>query len=315
MTPRSVVSVGEVMIELVHEDEHLLRLGVAGDTYNTAVHLARAAPSSVAVSYLTALGDDPYSDTARATAAQEGVEILGPRVEGRSIGLYLVRTDDDGERSFTYHRSGSAATTMFDGGWQPVHDEHVTGAHLVHLSAISLQILGPDQRRRLRELLVRARAGGTQVSFDSNLRLSGWHDVDEARGEIEQMRSLCDIALPSLADEQLLTPGCTAADVGETYLAAGAGEVVVKDGAAATHVFHQDRRCSIEPPVVPVVDTTGAGDSFDGAYLAARLDGTDPVDAAREAQSSAAIVIGHRGAIGPRPSPTPATEAPTRRPL
>src|SRR5471032_1736326 len=92
------VCVGEVMIELLRGGDGRFAIACGGDTFNTAIYLARA---GAAVAFATALGDDPYSDSMRALLAAEGVSseaIL--RVNGRLPGLYLVDTDPAGKQHF-----------------------------------------------------------------------------------------------------------------------------------------------------------------------------------------------------------------------
>ncbi|GAB2966797.1 PfkB family carbohydrate kinase [Amycolatopsis acidiphila] len=112
MTTR-VLAVGECMIELTHTGARTLSLGYAGDTFNTAVYLARLTPpEAVEVDYLTRLGDDDYSAGILAAMRGEGLGTrLVDRVPGAQPGLYLVRTDEHGERSFTYYRSESPRTS------------------------------------------------------------------------------------------------------------------------------------------------------------------------------------------------------------
>src|SRR5215467_12209996 len=109
---RRIVCVGEVMVELAHGADGRYGLAYGGDTFNTAVYLARA---GVPVAYATALGDDPYSDGAAALAAAEGVSCdLVQRVPGRTMGLYLIETDPSGERRFTYWRDRAPARELFE---------------------------------------------------------------------------------------------------------------------------------------------------------------------------------------------------------
>ena len=170
-----VLAIGECMIELTHREVDLLALGCAGDTFNTATYLARlTGPEDVAVDYLTLLGDDHYSDLILDAMRAEGIgtDRVG-RVTGEQPGLYLVRTDAAGERSFTYYRSRSAARGLFGDGAEP----DFTGYDVVFLSAISLQILGDPARKRLGAALARFRDGGGRVAFDGNYRPAGWPDA------------------------------------------------------------------------------------------------------------------------------------------
>ena len=91
-----------------------LRRGFGGDTLNTAVYLARL---GVAVDYVTALGDDGWSDEMVAAWAGEGIGTgLVQRVPGRLPGLYIIQTDAAGERRFLHWRESAAARLLFEVG-------------------------------------------------------------------------------------------------------------------------------------------------------------------------------------------------------
>ena len=106
--PRTrVVAIGEVMVELARGGDNRFGMGCGGDTFNTAIYLARA---GIDVGYATALGDDPYSDAIVSLASAEGIKTdLMLRVPGREPGLYIIETDNKGERRFTYWRDQAPA--------------------------------------------------------------------------------------------------------------------------------------------------------------------------------------------------------------
>lgn len=296
------LAIGECMLELTHRTEHDLRLSVAGDTYNTAVYLARSTMlQEVGVDYLTLLGDDHYSDLVLETMRGEGVgtHLVG-RVAGAQPGLYLVRTDDEGERSFTYYRSRSPARGLFGAG----HDlaDGLGGHDVLYLSAVTLQLLTDKARRRLWELLARAREQGARVVFDSNYRPAGWPDREAAREAVSTAYGLTDTALSTFDDERALFGDDSPEAAARRLRGQGPREVVVKDGARGCVVLVEEEIGS-EPVHVPaevvdeVVDTTAAGDSFNAGYLAARLRGEGPVESARRAHALAARVVARPGAV------------------
>ncbi|MDQ1703084.1 MAG: 2-dehydro-3-deoxygluconokinase [Frankiaceae bacterium] len=285
------------MIELTHHDGDMLRFGFAGDTYNTAVYLARNAPhDSVSIDYVTVIGDDWYSDRMLDAMQSEGIgDVAITRLPGRSPGLYLVRTSEHGERSFTYYRDTSPARTLFD-----TADADLSSYDMVYLSAITLQILTPEARERLWAALATVRANGGRVAFDTNYRPAGWSSVQDARSAIERTLTITDIALPTLNDEQLLYDDLDADACLDRIAASGVPEIVVKDGPNGCVVHDPSTRELVAGVVAEsVVDTTAAGDSFNGAYLAARLAGATPVAAAAAGHAMAVVVIGHPGAIVP----------------
>jgi 2-dehydro-3-deoxygluconokinase len=297
-----IASIGECMIELRHRSASALDLAHGGDTLNTAVYLARLTKErDVRVDYVTALGDDAYSDGMLAMWRHEdiGTELVA-RLPGRLPGLHTIRTDARGERSFTYWRSASAARDMLRGPRAEQVAAALAGYDLLYLSGITLSILDPPQRAALVAIADRVRDHGGRVAFDSNYRPVGWPSAEAARAAFEEMLARVDIALPTLDDEQALlgvkdAPGCA-----ERLRPRGVAEVAIKLGKAGCFLSSAKFTGEIAAePVDKVVDSTAAGDSFNAGYLAARLLGAEPREAARLGNRLAARVVGHPGAIIP----------------
>jgi 2-dehydro-3-deoxygluconokinase len=297
-----IAAIGESMIELTHRDETTLALGFAGDTFNTATYLARLGGEDLQVDFLTRVGTDSYSEQMVARMASEGIGTsLIERVEGATPGLYLVRTDGTGERSFTYHRSSSPARELFGPAQSTELDEALTYYDVLYLSAITLQILSRDARARLWKVLDALRKRGGLVVFDTNYRPAGWSSRSGAASAIEAALRRTDLALPTFDDERRLFGDSDPAACAHRITALGVAEVVVKNGANGCFVYAEGRG-QIVPvePVNDVADTTGAGDSFNAGYLAARLLGESPFSAASSGHRLAAEVIRWPGAITPQ---------------
>jgi len=297
---RRVVAIGEVMVELTRGTDGRYSLAYGGDTFNTAVYLARA---GVPVVYATALGDDRYSDGAVALAAAEGVAgDLIIRMPGRMPGLYLVETDAKGERQFHYWRENSPARELFElPEWGRIA-ESLLAAGLVYFSGITLSLYTNVGLGRFLAVLEMARDKGVKVAFDGNYRPRGWKgDIARTRTVFVEALKRVDIVLPTFDDEAMLwgdpSPEATVARL----QAFGIGEIVVKNGSNGALIAVKDSRELVPvPEVVAPVDTTAAGDSFNAGYLAARLAGELPPAAAAQAHRLAAEKIRHRGAIMPR---------------
>ncbi len=293
----SVCCIGEVMIELVNGKDGDIALGVAGDTYNTAVYMKRLLQDKTKISYCTALGTDPYS--ARITEALEHYKLDTSCIEIRDNkipGLYAVDTDDHGERSFTYWRSDAAARTLFQAPNQISFDT-LAQFDLIYLSGITMAILSPQVRKALIKFIEGFRANGGTFAYDSNYRHRLWEDQATAQEVNAQMWALSDIALPSIDDEMDLfgDPDEQAAvtrlhGFGVSYGALKRGAEGPFDLAGTSVAKNLNR-------VEKVIDSTAAGDSFNAGYLTAYVQGQSTQVQMETGHNLAAKVITHRGAI------------------
>jgi len=299
-SPR-VIAIGEVMIELARGADGRFGIACGGDTFNTAVYLARA---KVDVAYATALGDDQYSDGILALIAAEGVgSDLILRVPGRLPGLYLVDTDDKRERRFHYWREASPARDLFDlPDWLRVAEGLLT-SQLIYFSGITLSLYSNTALGRLLTAIEMAREKGAKIAFDGNFRPQGWRgDLARTRAVFMEALKRVDIALPAFDDEAVLWGDRSPEATVDRLQALDVAEIVVKNGPNNALVATRNMREHVPvPEVVQPVDTTAAGDGFNAGYLAARLAEEGPLAAAIAAHKLAAQVICHRGAIMPRP--------------
>src|SRR5258708_11056599 len=188
MTALRVACIGECMIELNQRDRETLALAFGGDTLNTAVYLARLNPRErLAVDYVTALGDDPYSDAMIAMWRDEGIGTGSvARLPGKLPGLYLIRIDDKGERRFFYYRSAAAARELFADAWTTPLLATLADYDLVYFSAITLSILGEGARERFFAALAAAPAQASRTPFHTNYPPSGWPEPATARALIRR---------------------------------------------------------------------------------------------------------------------------------
>lgn len=297
-SPRTLC-VGEAMVEFAPIGRDQYQRGLAGDTFNTAWHMAQVLGARAKVGFVTKVGQDRLSDNFVTELRADGLDdcVIG-RDPARGMGLYLIELVGV-ERSFHYWRDSSAARGLAaDGAFL---QRAFTGAGLIHLSGITLAILPDADRARLFSALETARDSGSRISFDPNIRPRLWPSRQHARDAVAQALTMTDIALPSFDDEAMLwgdeNPQATLA----RFAQAGITEAVVKNGGgvvwslAGGVMLAQDT-----PAVADIRDTTGAGDSFNAGYLSARLLGHTPEHAITIGQGFAAEVIRHPGARLPK---------------
>lgn len=298
MSVGRAVAIGECMVELSRGADGRFGQSFGGDTFNTAVYLARA---GVPTLYATALGDDPYSAGILRLATAEGIDVNLVSIRpGRMPGLYLIETSSAGERTFHYWRDRAPARDLPDSDDWPKAAAAMTEARLVYLSGITLSLYSPDGLDRLAEALRTARRRGAIIAMDGNFRPRGWGgDAARARSTMERFWRLASVALPTSDDEAALWGDHDPGETVQRLARFDVGEIALKRGAEGAVIWTRDGGSGNVPVPVPVtpVDTTAAGDSFNAAYLAARLAGRAPAEAAHAGHRLAGIVIAHRGAI------------------
>lgn len=292
------LSIGEAMIEMSAAGDNW-RMGYAGDTMNTAWYARALLDASWSISYFTALGTDRYSQGMRHFIADAGIDTGSiATVPERRPGLYFIH-QENGDRQFTYWRDMSAAKLL-------ARDESALQAALdsadeIYFSGITLAILDLPDREHFLAAIDRRRRQGARISFDPNIRPRLWSGDDEIRDWLTQAGRVCDMVLPTFGDEQALFGDEDVHATAERYAHLGVREVVVKNGHEPTWIHAEGKTAEVPAVrVETVVDATGAGDSFNGAYLAARFNGAEGSEAARLAHRVAAICIGHHGALAPR---------------
>lgn len=292
-----VACIGECMIELKQAQGGLFSRGYGGDTLNTSVYLARL---GVEVDYITALGDDSLSEEMIAGWAAEGVGTSRvARLKGKLPGLYMIQTDDLGDRRFFHWRESAAARSLMDLPETSNMLDSLATYDVVYLSAITLSIYGAQGRAKLIDALHRARKQGARIAFDTNFRARGWPDPDVARAVFDEGFAASDIVLAATEDLLPLYPDESDAQLLERIRS---DEAVLKLLSPASIVRFDgvSKEVRAEPVTQPVVDTTAAGDSFAAAYIAARLAGWAPVEAAQAGHRLGGVVVGYPGAIIPR---------------
>ena len=301
---KNIAVIGECMVEIQTRQSGCVR-GFGGDTMNTAIYLVRMGLPThdddilVSASYFSAFGQDAKSTDIIEKCSAEGVDMSQViRLTDKCVGLYLIETDDTGERQFSYWRDNSAARFWLERTNENTLFHTLCHYSMIYLSGITLGIQSEKNLEKLFSVLTRLRTEGRTICFDSNYRPSLWTSPEITRVVYDRMYALTDIALLTFDDEALLYGDASAERTIERVQAFGVNEIVVKCGADACLVQEGKDAFTISPQVVDeVVDTTAAGDSFNAGYLTARLKGYSTADAARAGHCLAGTVITQHGAI------------------
>jgi 2-dehydro-3-deoxygluconokinase len=298
--PKRAICVGEATVELARGADGRFSLASSGDTFNTAIYLARA---GIATAFASALGDDPYSQAIVSLAEAENVGTdLILRAAGRLPALTLVDAGAQGQRRTHTWRDAAPARELFElPNWSRVA-EGLLGAKLIYFSGVTLSLYSNIGLGRFLAAVELARGNGARIAFDGNFRPRDWKgDLTRTRTVFAEALKRVDLALPAYDDEAVLWGDPSPEATIERLQAFGVTEIVVKNGPNSALIAAAGKREAVPvPEVVVPVDATAAGDGFNAGYLAARLAGRGALEAAETAHRLAAQVIRHRGAIMPR---------------
>jgi 2-dehydro-3-deoxygluconokinase len=291
---QNVACIGECMVELRQGKDGKYTRGFGGDTLNAAIYLSRL---GIETSYITGLGDDPFSDEMIAAWEKESVKTdLVQRAIGRMPGLYMIETDKSGERHFSYWRDAAPARDVFARDDQRLQ-ESLLQFDWLYFSGVSLSLYGAAGRERMFDYLQRANDAGAWIVFDTNFRQRGWPDRREADAAFRRALEMADILFASHDDMDGVF-GKAGTAMFEN--APGVEKVLKLADASARLMWHGKDEIVAPLPVKQVVDTTAAGDSFAAAYLAARIKKKSPLMAAGDGHQLANKVIQFPGAIIPK---------------
>ncbi|NIX76222.1 sugar kinase [Microvirga terricola] len=291
-----LLTFGEPLMEFAEverQGERLYLPGFGGDVSNTAVAAAR---QGARVAIFTAVGGDSFGQDFLKLWDREDIDRSSVivRKDGRT-GAYFISYGEEGH-VFSYARAGSAAS-LVTVGELPL--AQIAASRVLHVSGIS-QAISESCADAVFGAIRHAKASDTVVSYDTNLRLRLW-PLDRARAIIHGAVALSDIALPGLDDAQQLTGLDRAEDVCAFYLNLGCSVVALTMGKSGTMVATSDRLEVIPARPVSAIDATGAGDTFDGAFLAEWVVHRDAFRAAAYANAAAALSTLGRGAVAPMP--------------
>jgi 2-dehydro-3-deoxygluconokinase len=289
-----LLAIGEGLVELNQPKEGAPFVqGFGGDTSNAMIAAARLGADAA---YFTAVGADRFGQALTELWHNEGVDASRIVVNGSAhTGLYFVTHGAQGHE-FSYMRAGSAASRISEAD---LPDGRIRATKILHVSGIS-QAISSSAADAVFAAIDIAREAKRLVSYDPNFRLKLW-PLRRARAIIHEAMRSCDIALPGLDDGQALTGRSDEDAIVDFYLRLGASVVVLKLGKEGAIAATLKRRERIAGYPVAAVDATGAGDCFDGAFLAEYVQRGDPFAAARFANVAAALSTLGYGAVAPLP--------------
>ena len=290
-----LISIGECMIELFSDEpiEHAdtFSRSLAGDSFNICVAAQRLGTTT---GYVTRLGNDPFAGYLLNTWRSLDIDTTLVKTVSGFNAVHFVALMPDGDREFVYYRAGSAPTTLEPGDL----DAHYIGtARVLHCSGIA-QAISESARATVLKAARTAKELGLRVSYDPNYRHQLW-SPSQLREAAEELLPYVDYFLPNVpTDSGALLDTTDPYDMVEHYRALGIPVVAVTRGAQGAVIGHEDDVFDI-PAYTPdgPIDSTGAGDAFNGGFIHGLLNGMSVKDAGRLGTVTAGLKLRSRGAI------------------
>ena len=292
-----VLCLGEPLLEfnqIKEGNKKTYSSGYGGDTSNTAISIAR---QGMSVGFISKVGKDQFGWELLELWKREKVDYSHVSIHPEApTGIYFVTHDADGHH-FTYYRSGSAACQMTP---LDLPKDDLSQTRILHLSAIT-QAISVSSCETAFAAIFQARKNGVKVSYDTNLRLKLW-SLDRARDVINRTVPMCDVIMPSLEEATSLTGLVDPEEITDYFFQLGAKLVVLKQGSHGALVSDGKENLNIPGHKVKAIDATGAGDTFDGAFLSEWIRKDDPFSAAEYANAAAALSTTNYGAVDSIPN-------------
>lgn len=276
---------------------------VGGSPFNVAVGLARLAQP---VAFLSSISRDLLGDRLLQALTLEGVDTSTVQRVDAPTTLGLVGLDAQGVASYSFYGQGAADRQL-----DPVAIARwPSGVRAIHLGSYATVV--EPVTNTLRVLVERERHRAL-IAYDPNIRLNVEPDIDRWRGVLQWMLTRCHLLKVSEEDLAQLMPGVSAEAFAADALARGVRLVVVTRGADGAFGMTGAARVSVPTADVDVIDTVGAGDTFQAALLtwlaehdalapspALNLDAKSLTAALSFASRAAAVTCSRRGADLPR---------------
>ena len=294
--------IGECMVELSPSaGANTFCQGFAGDVFNTGIYLKRCLKNRANVSFLSVIGKDNLSEQFVEFMHEEQLDTSNLfRSTTEKLGLYLINVDGEGERSFTYWRENSATKQLMKHINSSSNNKAFDDVDIAFVSGISLAILPSHDLPAFWQFLEKLKQTNCRIVFDPNYRPALWLSPKHAKDAFEKAYSLSDVALPGIDDHIELYDQANAEEVASYLETLGVKEIIIKNGEHGVLISVNGKRENIAiTPVKNVIDTTSAGDAFNGGYLSARLSSKSVADSVQFAARVAGCVIQHKGAIVP----------------
>lgn len=293
-----VVSIGEPLVEFITptmgtsllEATHLKKCPAGG----AAIFAVAVAKLGVSCGLVGNLGDEGFGDYLKTVLESEGVETSQLRKEKHfQTGLAFTSYDRFGQRKYIYYRKNSAGTRFSK---KHINSRYLSSTSVLHFPGTTLTASNSAKEAVSKAVKVAA-ANGAAISFDPNVRTEIM-SISKIRSIYNEFWPVCDLATPSKEEITMLTRCDSLEKATQQLLRKGVKIVAVTLGSEGCLIATKDETFSLPAFKVKAVDPTGAGDTFNAAFVVGLVEKAALRDIARFANAAAAITVQKVGHIG-----------------
>lgn len=291
-----ICSIGECMIELSNIEKNIFKQSFAGDTANSAIYLSRLGATS---SYISSVGKDDLSKKMLKYLKKEKVQTHNIyENKNRGLGLYVIKNNNKGERSFFYWRSNAAAKTLFENVDFKILFNQISKYDAIYFSGITLSIYDKKNTNRFYQVLKLLKNEGVKICFDFNVRLKNWENKKNAQDSIFKFSSISDIIFITKEDLKNLGLRNHKNIIKKNY---GKKIVVFRLGNGELEIYNKSKLEKYKFYLnKKVKDTTGCGDAFNACFLFNYFKNKKIKESVRYAHQLGKAVTNYKGAIIPK---------------
>ena len=300
---KNSIFAGECMIEVSGNTDNLdkkqikMNLNFGGDTFNAAVYFSRLTKKQFNTFYFTGLGQDHLSEMMVKRFKNENLKTdLIQIIKDKYPGLYSIQTDKKGNRSFSYWRNDSAAKKMIERCNLDEIDKFISNSELFYYTGISLGILKQKDQNILIDLSKKSKL----TAFDFNYRNSFHGNKIKSQSLFKKSNLSSNINFISFDDIIEIFGKSDPIEFITTFKRKD--NIIILKHFEKIFYSEFNKIGSINIPIIKAIDTTAAGDSFNGSFLAYHLikENLSIEDKILMSHNITKNVLKYRGAIIPK---------------
>ena len=291
----NVCSIGEAMIEISNIKNSLYNQSFAGDTLNFCNYLDKKKLNAF---FLSAIGKSEINQSLLDFVKSKNISTKYiKQINQFEVGLYLIKNKDNGEKQFFYWRDESAAKQYFNNiDFLNLYKE-LKNFDYIYFSGITLSIIHISKLNNFIKLLKLLKNKKIKIVFDFNIRPSRWNKKN-LNIFLDSVLKFVDICFLSGEDMNYWKNKNNIKSYEQIVRKYKLKHSIFRKNAKFTYVFLNKTRYVFRNKLLKkVVDTSGAGDGFNAAYLSNFIVNNDPVLALKAGSSLGSKIVMKKGAI------------------